>query len=205
MEIIFEVIFIIFIIVLPFVKRVPKDTVIIIDRNGHYLKTKHNGWYILGSSDEVTTTISTTPLSRTLTDYFETDDGNLLQATVFCRYQANNLTDVLQSLSNVRRSVDDIIKSSAHFAISNYPIKHIMGINNHEFSEKVRSNLINEFNSIGITLSSMRISVSPAQNSGKAAFRPHESNCYRSNETPHSHDKSLMIGDKFKNEPIIYK
>ena len=80
-----------------------------------------------------------------------------------------------------------------------------MGINNQEFSEKVRSNLIDEFNSIGLTLLNMRISVSLAPFSGKAAFRPHESSCYRSNETPHSHDKSLMIGDKFKNGPIIYK
>lgn len=201
----FELIIVIIICIAPFIKKVPYNTVVIIDRNGHYLKTKHSGWYILWPSDEVTTTISTSPLQRSLTDYFETDDGKLVQATIFCRYQAHNLTNVLQALENVRRSVDDIIKSSAHFAISNYPINHIMGINNQEFTEKVRSNLIDEFNSIGITLSNMRISVSLTQTYGKAAFRPHESRCYRSNQTPHSHDTSLMIGDKFKNGPIIYK
>ena len=201
----FELIIVIIIFLLPFIKKVPPHTVVIIDRNGHYLKTKYRGWYILFPSDEVTTTISTSPLTRNLTDYFETDDGKLVQATIFCRYHADNLANVLQSLANVRRSVDDIIKSSAHFAISNYPLNHIMGINNQEFSEKVRSNMINEFNSIGLTLSNMRISVSLTIPAGKSAFRPHESSCYRSNETPHSHDKSLMIGDKFKNGPIIYK
>lgn len=201
----FELIIILFICLAPFIKKVPYNTIIIIDRNGHYLKTKHHGWYLLLPFDEVTTTISTSPLTRNLTDYFETDDGRLVQATIFCRYQAHNLTNVLQALANVRRSVDDIIKSSAHFAISNYPINHIMGINNQEFSEKVRSNLINEFNSIGLTLSNVRVSVSLSQIPGKVAFRPHESSCYRGNEKPHSHDKSLMIGDKFKNGPIIYK
>ena len=201
----FELIIVIFIFLAPFIKKVQPNTVIIIDRNGHYLKTKHRGFYILLPSDEVTTTISTSPLIRTLTDYFETDDGKLVQATISCRYYATNLTNVLQSLANVRRSIDDIIKSSAHFAISNYPIHHIMGVNNQEFSEKVRSNLINVFNSIGLTLSNMKVSVSLTVPSGKAAFRPHESSCYRTNETPHSHDKSLMIGDKFKNGPIIYK
>lgn len=200
-----ELIIIIIIFLAPFIKKVPYNTVVIIDRNGHYLKTKHKGWYILWPSDEVTTTISTSPLTRNLTDYFETDDGQLVQATIFCRYHATNLTNVLQALENVRRSVDDIIKSSAHFAISNYPIKHIMGINNHEFSEKVRSNLTNEFNSIGLTLSNAKISVSLTVPSDKTAFRPHQSSCYKSNEKPHSHDKSLMIGDKFKNGPIIYK
>ena len=128
-----ELIIILLIFLAPFVRKVPLNTVVIIDRNGHYLKTKRRGFYFLFPSDEVTTTISTSPLVRTLTDYFETDDGKLIQATIFCRYQAHNLNNVLQALSNVRRSVDDIIKSSAHFAISNYPINHIMGINNQEF------------------------------------------------------------------------
>ena len=57
----FELIIIILIFLAPFIKKVPPHTVVIIDRNGHYLKTKSRGWFILLPSDEVTTTISTTP------------------------------------------------------------------------------------------------------------------------------------------------
>lgn len=201
-----EIIIILFIFfVLPFLRKVPPNTVVIIDRNGHYLKTKHNGWYFLSPSDKVTTTISTRPVSRTLSNFYETDDGKIVHATISCRYHAHNLTNVLQALSNVRRSVDDIIQSSAYFAINNYTFSDIMGVHNHEFSDRVKDNLVSEFSSIGISLSNMQIYVSPTASAGVACFRPHESSCYRDSKNPHNHDKSLMIGDKFTNGPIIYR
>ncbi len=190
---------------MAFIKKVPSNTVIIIDRNGHYLKTLNKGFFILRPSDEITTRISKTPTLRTLTDYFETDDGKIVCATILCRYHADNIPNVLQALGNVRRSVDDIIKSSAHFAISNFPIQYIIGNNTAEFSEKVRTNLISEFNSIGISMSYLKIQVSNATYSGVSAFRPHESSCYREGGTKHQHDKSLTLHDKYTNGPIIYK
>ena len=198
---------IVFIIIclLPFIKKVPPNTAVIIDRNGHYLKTKRHGYYFLFPSDKVTTTISTKRISRTLGAYYETDDGHIVQAVVNCSYHAHNINEVLQSLSNVRRSVDDIIQSAAYFAINNYKLVDIMGAHNHEFSNSVRANLTNEFNSMGLSLSNMQIRVFPSTITGVACFRPHESGCYRDLQNPHKHDKSLMIGDKFTNGPIIYK
>lgn len=190
---------------LAFVRKVPTNTVIIIDRNGHYLKTLSRGFYILGPFDEITTRIAKTPTLRVLTDFFETDDGKLVSATVSCRYHADNITNVLQSLGEVRRSVDDIIKSAAHFAISNFPIQYIIGANTNEFSEKVRANLVSEFNSIGISLSYFKITVSDATYSGVSAFRPHESSCYREGNVKHNHEEPLIPNDKYNDGPIIYK
>lgn len=201
----FEIIILFLFFLIPFLKKVPPNTVIIIDRNGHYLKTKHHGFYLLFPNDKVTTTISTRPISRTLSAYYETDDGHIVEAVVNCRYHAHNLNDVLQALANVRRSVDDIIQSAAYFAINNYKLSDIMGVHNHEFSNAVRANLASEFSSIGISLANMQMRVLPSRITGVACFRPHESSCYRDSTNPHKHDKSLMIGDKFTNGPIIYK
>lgn len=198
------IIFFIFFVV-PFLRKVPANTVIIIDRNGHYLKTKEHGWYILWPSDKVTTTISTRQITRTLSEYYETDDGKIVHATINCRYHTHNIADVIQALANVRRSVDDVIQSSAYFAINNYKLSDILGVYNHEFSDRVKDNLRSEFNSIGINLTSMQIYVSPTSAVGVSCFRPHESSCYRDTKNVHKHDKSLMIGDKFTNGPIIYK
>lgn len=200
-----ELIILIFFILIPFLRRVPPNTAVIIDRNGHYLKTKRTGWYLLLPSDKITTTISTRPVFRSLDAYYETDDGHIVQATVMCRYHAHDISSVLQSLSNVRRSIDDIIQSAAYFSINNYKLSDIMGVHNHEFSNSVRDNLVTQFNSVGITLSTMQVRVSPNSIPGVACFRPHESSCYRESTNPHKHDKSLMIGDKFTNGPIIYK
>lgn len=199
------ILFIFIFFVLPFCKRVPPNTVVIIDRNGHYLKTKDRGWYILWPNDKVTTTISKRQISRTLSNYYETDDGKIVNATIQCSYHTHNISEVLQALANVRRSIDDIIQSSAYFAINNYKLTDIMGSYNHEFSDRVKSNLQSEFNSIGVSLSNLRVYVSPTSTVGVACFRPHESSCYRNTENPHNHDKSLMIGDKFTKGPIIYK
>lgn len=200
-----ELIILILFFMIPFLKKVPPNTAIIIDRNGHYLKTKRAGWYFLWPSDKVTTTISKSPVSRTLSAYYETDDGHIVQATVACRYHAHSVSGVLQSLSNVRRSIDDIIQSAAYFSINNYKLSDIMGVHNHEFSNSVRDNLLTQFNSVGINLSNMQVRVLPSSVIGVKCFRPHESSCYRDGEKAHKHDKSLMIGDKFTNGPIIYK
>ncbi len=198
---------IIILVLICFLRKVPPHTLIIIDRNAHYLKTKRSGFYFLWPMDKVTTTVSRTPITRTLTDYFETDDGKVISATVSCRYQASNLDIVQQSLSNIRRSVDDIIKSAAYFAIGNYTFAHIVRLSNHEFTDKVRDNLKSELESIGVSVLASHVSITPTVVYGLPCFKPHvSSSCSGgSASTPHSHNEAIQVNDIYKNGPIISK
>ena len=194
--------FIILLILICFFRKVPPQSLIIIDRNSHYLKTKRNGFYFLWPMDKVTTTVSKNPLSRTLTDYYETDDGKVISATVTCRYKADDLDRVQQALADVRRS-------SAYFAIGNYTFAQIVRLNSHEFADKVRDNLRDEFASLGISLLGSHVSIVPTVTYGLPCFKPHVSNnCgLGSASTPHAHTRSEAIQSKdiYRNGPIISK
>lgn len=200
---------IILLILICFLRKVPPQTLIIIDRNSHYLKTKRSGLYFLWPMDKVTTTVSRTPTTRTLTDYYETDDGKVISATVSCRYNAQDLDKVQQSLASVRRSVDDVIKSAAYFAIGNYTFAHIVRLSNHEFTDKVRDNLGSELRALGISLLGSQVSITPTVTQGLPCFKPHVSNnCgIGSASTPHTHTRyeAIQAKDIYRNGPIISK
>ena len=53
------IIFLIIIFCVFCIKKVPPHTVIIVDKNSHYLKTKKSGFYIMLPGYKVTTKIST--------------------------------------------------------------------------------------------------------------------------------------------------
>ena len=57
-----EIIFFIILFCVFCVRKVPPHTVIIIDKNSHYLKTKKSGYYIMLPNYKVTTKISTNKL-----------------------------------------------------------------------------------------------------------------------------------------------
>ena len=63
-----------------FLKAVPANTVIIIDRNSHYLKTKKSGFYFFNpATDKVTTKISKYIINKNYSDFFETHDGKTVR------------------------------------------------------------------------------------------------------------------------------
>ena len=116
----FIVIIILIIIFGSFIKFVPANTVIIVDRNSHYLKTKRSGMYLFNpATDKVTTKISTNHLYKYYTNDFETHDGKIVRVSFNVEYHAENLNAVLESLKSVRRSVDDIMNSSVYWAVRN--------------------------------------------------------------------------------------
>lgn len=200
-------ILVVIIILLCFVRKVPPNTLIIIDRNSHYHKTKRSGFYFMGTNDKVTTKISLTPSYRTLTDYYETDDGKIIAVTISCFYHAHNLDTVQQSLANVRRSIDDILKSSVYFAVGNFTYSQIMATNRHDFDDRVSDNLVGELESIGVSVSSSRVAIVPNVAYGVRCFKPHVSNgCYSTSGKPlHSHDTAIKTHDIYKDGPIISK
>lgn len=93
-------------------KRVPKDTVYIIDKHTHYHKTVKNGFFFLNPVNHtITTKISLKPLTVRYSDVFETEDGKNFFVSFGVTYSAKNMEDVLYNLEKVRRSIDDILKS----------------------------------------------------------------------------------------------
>ena len=114
------IIIIIFIILGNFIKSVPANSVIIIDRNSHYLKTKRHGFYFFNPAiDKITTQISLFPLTKSYIENFETHDGKMVRVSFSVKYHADNLEDVLVALESVRRSIDDVINSSIYWGVNN--------------------------------------------------------------------------------------
>ena len=112
----------IFVIIILFfsgiIRFVPANTVYIIDRNSHYLKTKKSGlFFFWPATDKITTKISINHLYKYYTNAFETHDGKIVRVDFNVEYHAENLEAVLTSLESVRRSVNDIMNSSVYWAV----------------------------------------------------------------------------------------
>lgn len=119
---IFGLVFFIFIIVLPillaYVKVVPSGTVIIIDRNSHFHKKKYGGYYFFNPrTDKVTTIISKMPVTETYTNVFRTHDDTFVQVRFSTTYKAEDISMVLSSLEDSRRSIYDVINCSVEMVI----------------------------------------------------------------------------------------
>ncbi len=177
--------------------RVPFNTTIIIDRNGHYLATKKPGeTYRLKKGDAVTTTISQTPYREVVTDTFEMHDGAKFTITVSCTYHANNIENVLTALSNVRRSIQDILKSAIYFAfesISSSDYRENPAI----LSSCIRSNLIRELDSIHVKLDKCSV-LTPVLANTTYSYSPNADKCDGINSTS-NHLHKLAISAKSAN------
>lgn len=201
-----EIIVFLVIIILCFVRKVPPNTVLIIDKNSHYHKTKRRGYYLLTKGCKVTTMISTNTLTRILTDLYESYDGKPVSLTIHCAYKAEDLDAVLESLSNIRRSIDDIIKSSAYFAVGNYNASDILK-ESAEFANKIRDNLVSELSTIGVKLVGLSVVNQVYQYPNKAYFKPHVSGHDVCNTTDFNDcaNKEIGINDEDPNaEPIVF-
>lgn len=177
---------IIIIILLLFLKKVPPNTVVIIDKNSHYCKTRTSGWYFLWPNMKVTTMISTQTLTRNLQDFYESYDGKPVSILISCSYKAQDLSTVIESLSQMRRSIDDIIKSSAYFAAHNYRAADMLMLRE-EFEQKVKDNLISGLDSINVSLEHLSVVIQnvPYQATLRL-FKPHVSSHDVCNTTDYS-------------------
>ena len=174
----FPILFIpIMIVLIVYVKSVPPHTVVIIDRNTHYYKTKKRGLYFFNPrTDKVTTEISMNTLHRYYTDYFETYDGYFVRVSFYASYKANDLNKVLEALRLVRRSVDDIIEGSIYWAVRNLNYSDFI-TNKYVLLQEAKHILINEASELEINIVDFVIeNVSSASGiSDKMVFRPHNS------------------------------
>lgn len=144
-----------------FIKVVPENTVVIVDRNTHYLKTKTKGCYLCNpKTDKVTTTISTRQLYKSYAENFETHDGKIVRVFFNVRYHTDNIDAVLDSLKSARRSIDDVMNSSVYWAVNNLTYKDFrnkMDILIQEVAPKILSEAIvlnikiDQFNITNIT------------------------------------------------------
>ena len=73
------IILLIIIILLVYVRTVPANTAIIIDRDTHYHKTVRRGFYfMLPGRDKITTQVSTNKITKYYANNFETHDGKVV-------------------------------------------------------------------------------------------------------------------------------
>ena len=111
LEVMFFLGFVAIFIFVIYIKRVPPHTVLIIDRDSHYLKTKKNGFYFFNPSrDKVTTEISKRKIRKNYINSFETHDGAIVIVQFSVEYHAEDIDSVLRALELVRRSVDDVLE-----------------------------------------------------------------------------------------------
>ena len=169
------IIFLLIIFCLLFIKVVPSNTVLIIDRNSHYLKTKRNGFYFFNPfTDEITTIISTNELSKTYTNIYETHDGYIFSISLYVRYHATNLDDVLFGLKNARRSINDVMQSCVYWSVRNLMLSDFNS-NIENISQEIIPKLLSEAQELHITIDSYKVlNVIKVQSTDTSkCFKPH--------------------------------
>ena len=200
MEIIFFIVFAIFIINIIMCnfdshpKIVPPNSIYIIDRDTHYYKTLTAGQRVhLTRRDKITTRISTAPIKRVISDYYETEDGGTIYAEISCTYASNDILNTQDLLKSVRRSIDDIIQSSVYFAAGSLKSKYTST----SLHTAVKVNLEKELNSLDVKLIDGGVSFRfvPNENGNIECFKPHISGCYHA---------SVETKDSFSDGPIKY-
>ena len=109
--------FIAIIVLCVIIKKVPSNSLIIIDRNSHFHKKKRHGFYILGAHDKVTTYLSTNAVTQTYANIFETHISTFYRLSFSVTYRSEDLDRSQQALEDSRRSVYDIINCAAETVI----------------------------------------------------------------------------------------
>jgi regulator of protease activity HflC (stomatin/prohibitin superfamily) len=154
------------------IKKVPKNTVYIIDKHTHYHKTVKNGYFFLNPfTHTITTKISLSPITTRYVDTFETEDGKMIFVSFFVTYSAKNMEDILYNLEKVRRSIDDILKSCMYATM--------LALNSKIVSKTVlnrvfKYNLESQAMSFGLNIHNfdiIQLSIAPIQTK---PFKPHK-------------------------------
>lgn len=145
------VILILFIVISTFtrfIKKVPNNTALIIDRNTHYHKTVLHGFYTFNPrTDFVTTQISTSPTHVTYTNIFETHDSVFFNVTFSVSYKTSNVEKVLDSLKSSRRSIYDVINSTVDNEFFSFDA---IGLRNSAVHEEIKRKLASNLSSFYI-------------------------------------------------------
>lgn len=177
------IILLIIIILLVYVRTVPANTAIIIDRDTHYHKTVRRGFYfMLPGRDKITTQVSTNKITKYYTNNFETHDGKVVSISFMASYYAENIDDVLFSLKSARRSINDIIESSVYWAVNNLSLADFISDKNillHEISPKLNS----EARELCIKIDSFSI-VNMYVLAGASAVKPFKPHLSSSSDSP---------------------
>jgi len=111
---------IIFIVILSqYIKSVPPNTILIIDRNTHYLKTKRRGLYFFNpKTDKITTKISTSPVTENVINTYKTHDDCYYRLQYSVVYNSTDIEMTISSLQDSKRSVYDIINCALEATVA---------------------------------------------------------------------------------------
>ena len=169
------IIFILIVFIGNFIKVVPANTVLIVDRKSHYLKTKKHGLFLFNpATDKITTKISINKLNKFYSNDFETHDGRIVRIAFSVQYHAENLDSVLDSLKSARRSVDDIINSSVYWGVRNLCFNDFY-TNADLLDNEIHQKLLSEARELNIKIDQFYITgMSETTNlPGVKPFKPH--------------------------------
>ena len=180
--------FIILVILLFRIRRVPRGTVYIVDRNTHYHKTVKHGFFFFNPiTDRITTEISITPKTKQYQNYYETEDGKVCLIVLAITYSAQDVEDVLYNLSATRRSIDDVIQGAMYHAVLSLRIPEI---NVQTLSREFERNISSQVLGLCINVHNFNIKYLD-----KASYRLQQVNVFK----PH---KSRSLGND--NGPFTY-
>ncbi|MBQ9280119.1 MAG: hypothetical protein IJ215_03640 [Clostridia bacterium] len=171
------IIFFVVIISLSFIRKVPTNTVLIIDRHSHYLKTKRRGFYFFNpATDKITTEIAKRHITKQYIDNFETHDGYIARIAFTVEYHAENIEAVLQALASARRSVDDVMNGAIYWAARNLSLSDFKNTSIALMNE-ARPILISESGELEVKIDQFYINnITPIPSSAHVpVFRPHTS------------------------------
>ena len=171
------ILFIIIFLCIVFIRVVPSRTIVIIDRNSHYLKTRRFGIYFFNpKTDKITSQISLDKTKRFYNNNYETHDGEILQISFNAEYHAEKLDDVIDALASNRRSIDDVMESSIYWAARNLTYQDIVR-NTSTIYMDAKQKLTSEALELGVIIDSFKItSINKAVYSRpEQVFKPHTS------------------------------
>ncbi len=127
---VYPILFIVFVSFIISIRRVPSNTIIIIDRNSHYLKTKRKGFYFLGANDKITSKISTSSITENYSNVFVTHDNYYYRVDFKVTYAAEDVEMVLSALQDSRRSIYDIANCAIETVFGALLRKDLVDTNN---------------------------------------------------------------------------
>ncbi len=108
-----------FLFIFGIIRKVPKNTILVIDRKSHYLKTKRRGFYFFNPvTDVITSKVSTMPTYSLYRNVFENHNSTFYEIDFSVTYKAEDAERVIQALADSRRSIDDIVNCAMEVLVT---------------------------------------------------------------------------------------
>jgi hypothetical protein len=160
-------------------KKCPPNTIIIIDRDTHYFKTVHAGYYTLNKKkDMVTSVISEKVTTQRYNNIFMTHEGKYYEIDFSVSYKCESIDAVQNALQDSRRSIYDIINNAMSIAIKSFTAKDFASVNQDRTTAAIYSQIERMLEPFYIDFQKLyidRITLEDSAYGEQNVFKKHES------------------------------